>query len=37
MNDISEKGLTDFPKDKTLYISEDTKENIQKSIMDFIS
>ena len=37
MNDISEKGLTDFPKDKTLYISEDTTENIQKSIRNFIS
>jgi len=37
MNDISEKGLTDFPKDKTLYISEDTTDNIEKSILDFIS
>tara|TARA_Y100000389_G_scaffold106898_1_gene103884 strand:+ start:2116 stop:2634 length:519 start_codon:yes stop_codon:yes gene_type:complete len=37
MNDISEKGLVNFPKDKTLYIYEDTKENIEKSIKDFIS
>ena len=37
INDISEKGLKDFPKDKTLYISEDTTENIEKSIKDFIS
>ena len=36
MDDISEKGLTNFPIDKTLYISEDTKENIEKSIRDFI-
>ena len=38
MNDISEKGLTNFPPEKTLYINWDNdKENIYKLINDFIS
>ena len=38
MNDISEKGLTNFPPEKTLYINWDNdKENIYKLIKDFIS
>ena len=38
MNDISEKGLTNFPPEKTLYINwNNDKENIYKLINDFIS
>ena len=37
MNDISEKGLLDFPLGRTLYIANDTKENIKEKILNFIS
>ena len=38
MNDISEKGLTNFPPEKTLYINWNTdKENIYTLINNFIS
>lgn len=37
MNDISEKGLIDFPLSRTLYIANDTQENIKEKIMNFIS
>ena len=36
MNDISERGLIDFPIERTLYIANDTKENITEKINDFI-
>ena len=38
MNDISEKGLIDFPFGKTLYINwGDGEENILQSLMEFMS
>ena len=37
MNDISEKGLIDFPLGRTLYIANDTQENIKEKILNFIS
>ena len=38
MNDISEKGLTNFPPEKTLYINwNNDKENIYTLINNFIS
>ena len=37
MNDISERGLIHFPIERTLYIANDTKENITEKINDFIS
>jgi len=38
MNDISEKGLIDFPLGKTLYINwGDGEENILQSLMEFMS
>ena len=38
MDDISEKGLSNFPPEKTLYINwNNDKENIYKLINDFIS
>ena len=36
MNDISERGLIDFPIERTLYIANDAKENIKEKINDFI-
>ena len=37
MKDISERGLIDFPLERTLYIANDTIENIQERIYEFIS
>ena len=37
MKDISERGLIDFRLERTLYIANDTIENIQERINEFIS
>ena len=37
MDDISEKGLIDFPKERTLYIGNDSEENILESILNSIN
>ena len=37
MNDISEKGLTDFPNERTLYINNENEGNILEEIIKFIS
>ncbi len=36
MNDISEKGLTDFPNERTLYINNENVGNILEEIIKFI-
>ena len=37
MDDISEKGLIDFPKERTLYINYENEDNILETIIKFIS
>ena len=37
MDDISEKGLKDFPNERTLYINYENEDNILEEIIKFIS